>query len=221
MQVFKAATALALCSAISSSLHAAPIVTLSTLGETSTAVAGASTVDFNNGCGYVSCVGAFQIVLGSVSGRYAQPAGTNTPYLSVPNPVAYGSAMFTLGSIANYFGLYWGSIDSYNSIAFWYGGSVIASYSGTDLVGAFANGNQLNYTSNRFINFDFGAQIFDQVQLISNGYAFESDNHAFAFTGAASETSDVPEPAAQLLLLAGVAGLFGLRKRLQKVSIEA
>lgn len=195
--------------------HAAPVVSLSALGDTTTSVAGATTIDFNSGCGYFSCTGAFQIVLGSLSGQYAQPAGTNTPYLSVPNPVSSGTATLMLGTVANYFGLYWGSIDSYNSIAFKSGGTTIANYSGTDLVGAFANGNQIAYTSNRYINFDFGSEIFDTVLLTSNGYAFETDNHAFALV------REAPEPSSQLLLLGGLAGLFGLRKRMLKVRQKA
>jgi hypothetical protein len=195
--------------------QAAPIVTLSAPGETTTSVAGATLIDFNNGCGYASCTGAFQIVLGSLSGQYAQPAGTNTPYLSVPNPVSSGTATLGLGVLANYFGLYWGSIDSYNSIAFSNGANVIASYSGTDLVGAFANGDQLNYASNRFINFDFGEDLFDTVLLTSTSYAFETDNHAFALPNILSRAS-VPEPGSQLLLLGGLIALFGIRKHLTK-----
>lgn len=217
MRDFRTIAALALVMGCGS-VEAAPLVTLSALGETSTSRAGVTIVDFNDGCGYASCIGEFQIVLGSSAGFHAQPAGTNTPYLSVPNPSASGTAILSLGTIANYFGLYWGSIDSFNSIAFSNGGDIIASYSGTDLVGEFANGNQVDYTSNRYVNFDFGGEVFDTILLSSNGYAFETDNHAYGFTGPLLRTSDVPEPTAQILLLAGIAGLFGLRKRLFKLT---
>ena len=101
-----------------SAAHAVPVVTLSTSGVTTTAVAGATTINFDNGlCGYASCSGNYQIVSGSVSGQYAQPAGTNSPYLTVPNPVSNGTANFSLGTQANYFGLFWGSIDTYNTIS--------------------------------------------------------------------------------------------------------
>ncbi len=142
---------------LSASAAQAVVVTTSALGVTTTSIAGATTVDFNDGsCGYASCTGNFQVVLGSVSGQYAQPAGTNTRYLSVPNPVSSGSATLSLGTEADYFGLYWGSIDNYNSISFYLAGSLVATYTGTDLVGQFANGNQVSYSSNRYINFDFG-----------------------------------------------------------------
>lgn len=187
--------------------HSAPIVSLSALGETTTSVAGATTIDFNSGCGYATCSGDFQIVLGSASGLYAQPAGTNTEYLTVPNPISSGSATFTLGTESDYFGLYWGSIDAYNSISFYLDGSLISTYSGSDLVGQFANGNQVNFSSNRYINFDFGNAKFDTVKLTSTSFAFESDNHAFR------NLATVPEPSTLLLVLGGLLSLAGVRLR--------
>jgi hypothetical protein len=183
------------------------VVTLSNLGDTTSSVASVTTIDFNSGtCGYASCSGQYQIVLGSVSGRYAQPAGTNTRYLTVPNPSSNGSATFGLGTQADYFGLYWGSIDAYNSITFLSGGSAIATYSGTNLVGQFANGNQVNYSSNRYINFFFSGETFDAVRLTSTNFAFESDNHSF-------RAASVPEPGTMALLGLGLFGLGVARRR--------
>lgn len=201
-------SALALAASVA---QAAPIVSLSALGETTTSVVGATTIDFNSGCGYVTCSGDFQVVSGSSNGLYAQPAGTDTSFLTVPNPNANGSATFTLGAESDYFGLFWGSVDSYNSISFFLGGNLISSYSGADLVGAqFANGDQVSYSSNRYINFAFGSEKFDTVKLTSNGFAFESDNHAFR------NLATVPEPSALLLVLGGLLGLAGMRMRKAK-----
>lgn len=208
--LFKLAGAgvLALATSVS---QAAPIVTLSALGETTSSVAGATTIDFNSGCGYASCTGDFQIVIGTQSGQYAQPAGTNTHFLSVPNPNANGSATFTLGAESDYFGLFWGSVDSYNSISFYLGGNLITSYSGADLVGAqFANGDQVSYSSNRYINFDFGSEKFDTIKFTSNGFAFESDNHAFR------NLATVSEPSMLLLIMGGLLSLVGVRLRKAK-----
>jgi hypothetical protein len=188
--------------------HAVPVVSLSASGVTTTAVAGATTINFNNGlCGYSACSGNYQIVSGSVSGQYAQPAGTNTPYLSVPNPVSNGTATFSLGTQANYFGLFWGSIDTYNSISFLLGGNVVATYSGAQFPPA--NGNQTDYESNKYINFEFvNGEMFDAVRFTSTNFAFESDNHAYRAVSGGS----VPAPGPLALFGLGLAAL-GLRSR--------
>jgi len=189
------------------SVMAAPVVSLSDIGKVNTSAAGATIVDFNSGCGYATCSGDYKIVSGSASGLYAQPLGVNSPYLTVPNPsVTTHTAEFGLGTTANYFGLFWGSIDDYNSISFYRNNVQVANFSGTDIVGQFANGNQMSYASNRYINFDFGNDMYDTVRLSSSGFAFESDNHAYV------KSTFVPEPVNLVLMGLGVFGLFAARR---------
>lgn len=189
------------------SAAAAPIVSLSAAGQLNTTVSGATIVDFNSGCGYASCSGDYKIVSGSASGLYAQPLGINSPYLTVPNPsVTTYTAEFGLGTTANYFGLFWGSIDDYNTISFYRDNVQVANFSGSDIVGKFANGNQLSYSSNRYINFDFGNDMYDTVRLSSSGFAFESDNHAYV------KSTFVPEPVNLVLMGLGVFGLCAARR---------
>lgn len=190
--------------------QALPLISLSTVGEINTSVAGATSIDFNSGCGYSNCSGDYALVNGNQSGQYAQPMGVNSTYLTVPNPsTTTMSASFALGAAAGYFGLFWGSIDNYNSINFYLNNSLVASYSGSDIVGQFADGNQLSYSSNRYINFDFGSDAYDSVTLTSTGFAFESDNHAF------KKLISVTEPTPALLFLFGLLGLALARRRVR------
>jgi hypothetical protein len=187
--------------------QAAPVFTLSAPGETTTSVADTITIDFESGCSYVSCDGQFQIVTGSVEGQYAQPAGTSSYYLSVPNPQANGSVLLTLGTTSDYFGLFWGSVDTYNSIIFYLGGVEVGSFGGLDVAPP-ADGNQQAEATNRYVNFWFqNGEMYDAVRLSSNGFAFESDNHAYRVT------ASVPEPAAALLMLISLLGLVSARNR--------
>lgn len=185
--------------------HAA-LFSLSAPGVQTTAVAGATVVDFNDYSigAYTSAVGQYQIVQGNLAGKYAAPKGDTTPFLSVPNPVSNGQVTFQLGTLASYFGLYWGSIDSYNTLEFLRDGAVVASFTGSQIT-AVADGNQAADRTNRYVNFSFGAgEHFNAVRLKSTGFAFESDNHAFVA---------VPAPAAVGLLGLGLLGFCAARRR--------
>lgn len=150
---------------------------------------------------------------GTVSGSYAQPGGPwptnlqgdNTPYLSVPSTGGNGTVTLTLSSAYNYFGLYWGSMDDYNTLKFYSGDTLVETVNGAAVITA-ANllGNQTNVGSNRYVDFYFGAASFDRIEFSSNGYAFESDNHALA---------NVPEPGMLALLGFGLLCLSASRRR--------
>src|SRR5687767_14127819 len=101
-------------------LQAAPIVTLGDLGELHTEVAGAIEYTFDDfTCPYATCSGDYTILSSNISGRAARPFGALSNYVSVPYNNLPGTATFGLGFNANYFGLYWGSVDGYNSISFY------------------------------------------------------------------------------------------------------
>jgi hypothetical protein len=196
----------ALCFAASA--KAMPIVSASAAGQTTSMVMGVTTVDFNgsNCVGYASCTGDFALVSGNVSGKYAQPFGTLSTFLSVPHPSdTTHTAIMNLHSEANYFGLFWGSIDSYNVISFFSGDTYVASFSGSDLPSLTASGDQTEWSSNRYINFDFGPSSFNTVKFISSGFAFESDNHAY-------RNASVPEPMNMALMGLGLCGLLIARR---------
>jgi len=192
------------------SAHAVTI-TYGAAGSESPSFAGATVLDFNAvplgavgsynfGDGTLTGDGA--VVSGSVVNRYAAPAGDSTRYLTIAYASPVGSATLAFNAPENYFGLYWGSIDSYNSISFELNGQVIASFTGTQLPSPIqANGDQQSSLSNRYVNFFFGTQFFDEVVLHTTNYAFESDNIAYADPPAA-----VPEPGSLLTLLSALMG---------------
>jgi hypothetical protein len=206
--------ALAFGLALAASVAQAGIIqSVENAGIYTTQVAGATTVNWNDySCGaYTSCTGDGRLVTGSVSGRYASPYGISDTYLTVPYNYSAGAVSLTTPGSYNYFGLYWGSLDLYNSIHFYDGGSLIGSYSGADIFSLMANGGQSSWASNRYVNFLFTeGDLFDRIVLVSTNWAFESDNHAFG-----NVTTSVPEPGTVAMFGLGLIGLGMMARRRQ------
>jgi hypothetical protein len=150
---------------------------------------------------------------GSTSGIAAAPwcADTNsadaTNYLSVPEDINMTpqSATIDFGASYNYFGLWWGSMDTYNTLTFLDGSTVVATVSG--LTFSSGNGDQMAAATNQYVNF-FDMPDFTAVMLTSTQYAFEVDNIAVG-----NNVAPVPEPTTLLLLGTGLLGLAGFRKK--------
>jgi VCBS repeat-containing protein len=95
-----------------------------------------------------------------------------TNYLSIGGN---GTETITFATAKNAFGLYWGSLDSYNTITFYDGATLVGSYTGADISPLFPNGNQGSFASNGYVEFS-GLHSFNKVVLGSTSNAFEIDN---------------------------------------------
>lgn len=113
----------------------------------------------------------------------------------------------TLAGDMQYFGLLWGTVDSYNTISFYNDGMLVASYTGTQIAGL--AGISDGGTAVVYANFWAGAgEVFDTVVFASSSNSFEFDNVRVAPT---------PLPAALGLFGSAIAGMgaLGLRRRRQ------
>jgi hypothetical protein len=141
-------------------------------------------------------------------GLYATPYGDTTNYMAV---LGGGSEAIAYSSLKNSFGLYWGSVDTFNSLAFYNGDTLVATITGADVDPPVnANGDQTDYASNGYVWITALPQ-FDRVVAASSSNSFEFDNVVAA----------VPEPSTWAMLLLGFAGLGYAASRRSKASISA
>lgn len=167
-------------------------------------ISGVTTIDFESGAptsGFATYSGLNPVLSGQIGiaddASYILSVGHPSVGLNNPTTIEFADKL-------DYFGLYWGSTDSYNTIEFYNGSTQVASFTGEDV-----------YDPQRNIYVNFFAEAgesFDKVVLKSSGIAFETDNHAY-------RVAAVPEPSAVLGLLGlGAIAAGSLKKRQEKSS---
>ena len=135
----------------------------------------------------------------SVAGFTKEPTGSTGNWLSLASgeseTVSFGSGYAEVSFL-------WGSVDSYNTVSFYSGSTLLDSYTGTSaasLVGSTANGKQtLVFT------YDTTSTPITSVKFSSSGYSFELDNVT---------ASAVPEPETYALMLAGLGAIAFVARR--------
>ena len=166
----------------------------------------------SNGVAVAFTTGDGQAVQGSMSGVYAAPYlsnGNGTPFgdpTDGPDTTTYlttgiGSVTLTLPGQEKYVGLLWGSVDSYNSLSLYNGGTLVGTITGKDVTSG-ASGDQ-GVLGTFYVNIT-STESFNTVVASSTQFAFEFDNVAF-------NPSAVPEPSSFILSFIGVLGAFGLK----------
>jgi hypothetical protein len=137
-------------------------------------------------------------------GISAPPFGDTTHYLSIGSAAPpTETALLTLSAPVTYLGLYWGSVDTYNTISFLDSlGNVITTtglnntnYTGSDILNP-ANGFQ-GAGGSAYVNFFFSGGEVSKVFFSSDQKAFEIDNIA----------AGVPEASTWAMMILGFLGL--------------
>ena len=181
---------------------------------------GANYVNFDNlalgnaggmsgGIGVAFTSGDSQAVQGALAGKYAAPylSGGNGALfgdpINGPDATTYlstgiGSVTLTLPKATNYFGLLWGSVDSYNSLELFNGTKLVGTVTGDDVT-ANANGNQ-GASGTYYVNISDDLT-FNKVELSSSQYAFEFDNVSYGKAAAIPEPGTLASFGAGLLAL--------------------
>jgi hypothetical protein len=151
---------------------------------------------------------------GVAAAPYTSSGPQKTNYIAAePN----GNVTISYTQKQAYFGLNWGSVDSYNTLTFYEGSTQVASYSGGAITSN-DHGSQAADGSD-IVNFDFNNGLtYNRVVMSSTTPAFEFDTiasstTAVSFTGSslgAPTVVSVYSDAAQTKLLAGEAPLPAL-----------
>lgn len=160
---------------------------------------GANTYDFNGGPSpftNVNPVGNL-FYTGSNPNQNANPFGDTSQYVSVGTSATPQSATLLVSSFANYIGLYWGSIDTYNNIVITYADNTSDSVN-SNLYGLLtpSNGDQ-GLNGSKYVNI-FTDKAIQSITFSSTSKAFEFDNVSIAA---------VPEPSTWAMMILGFLGV--------------
>ncbi|MEG4605087.1 PEP-CTERM sorting domain-containing protein [Microcoleus sp. F6_B6] len=168
-------------------------------------VPGANIIDFESGAptsgpAIYSAPGIGPtVVSGHISSVFSAPSDDYTKYLTVaPFGDGRGNNNVTISLAENidYFGMYLGSFDSYNSVAFYQDNVLLKLFTGNDAV------------NNFYVNFFAEKnESFNKVVLASSQPALESDNHSYRVA------EPVPEPTTVLGTLAFGAVVSSWRRK--------
>lgn len=144
---------------------------------------------------------------GVAAAPYAEGGVDTNAYLAAePN----ASITLTFSGQQSNFGLLWGSVDTYNTLKFYNGSTIVETVTSADLV-VTANGYQGDGGS-AYVNILFtGGETFDKVVATSSSPAFEFDYVS---------TVPVPEPSMWFLMLSGF-GAVGFAMRSRKLAVAA
>ena len=149
---------------------------------------------------------------------FAPKQGGNLPAsVLVPNS-AFNA--FQPGLFIDYLGFYFGSVDRYNYLDFFFGNDFTTpafTISGNDIIDEFSGipGDQTSNLTNVYVNitFDLPTDIFTAFRVRTTGVALELDN----VVAHVVPVAPVPEPSTFILFGAGLLGLVALgRKRFRQ-----
>jgi hypothetical protein len=162
------------------------------------------------------------------TGQYAAPylSNSNGALFGDPNNGPDATTYLTSGSngsVANakvtltfsgpeqYFGLLWGSVDTYNTLSFFdQFGNLIGSITGSQVTPSATGDQGVNGTY--YVNIN-SATPFYSVVASSTQYAFEFDNVSYNLTPEAPATAPLPGALALFSGGLGILALSGLRRR--------